>query len=51
MPVPRHTRHIYQEHVPGFRAAHKYVRVLRVLYCLLESSCLFHLHLHKILLS
>jgi hypothetical protein len=51
MPVPRHTRHIYQAHLPGFHPSHKYVRVLRALYGLPESSCLFHSHLHKILLG
>jgi hypothetical protein len=51
MPIPRHTRHIYQAYLPGFHPSHKYVRVLRALYGLLESSCLFHSHLHKILLG
>jgi hypothetical protein len=51
MPIPRHTRHIYQAHLPGFRPEHKYDRVLRALYGLPESSCLFHSHLHKILLG
>jgi hypothetical protein len=51
MPVPQHTRHIYQAHLPGFRPDHEYVRVLRALYGLPESSYLFHAHLHLILLG
>jgi hypothetical protein len=51
MPVPRRTRHIYRAHLTGFHPSHKYVRVLRALYGLPESSCLFHSHLHKILLG
>jgi hypothetical protein len=49
MPVPSHTRHIYERLQPGFGAGHKYVRVLRALYGLPESSCLFHAHLDRVL--
>jgi hypothetical protein len=31
MPVPARTRHIFLRHLHGFRAQHRYVRVLRAL--------------------
>jgi hypothetical protein len=49
--MPRHARHIHEQHLPCVRPSHRYVRVLRALYKLPESLCLFHSHLHRILLG